>query len=124
MLNENLSRCEYIFYRGLYRTSYARLSRGVVTDTELQVAQFVLPRHGHGITDDSFDARMLRSFKEDLPEDHVRIILSLRLIGANILLKWLPMEYYGDLQKGGKNGHFYHVFNTCVLLICSLLPVN
>ncbi|KAF7967485.1 hypothetical protein HWV62_34095 [Athelia sp. TMB] len=87
--------CEYIFYRGLYRTSYARISRGVVTDTELQVAQFVLPRHGHGVTDDSFSARMLRSFKEDLPEEH-----------------WLPMEYYGDLKEGGKNGHFYHVFNT------------
>lgn len=67
-------RCEYIFYRGLYRTSYARLSRGVVTDTELQVAQFVLPGHGHSVVDESFSARMLRSFKEDLPEVHVRFM--------------------------------------------------
>lgn len=22
------------------------------------------------------------------------------------------MEYYGDQRKGGKNGHFYHVFGT------------
>ncbi|EGO24579.1 hypothetical protein SERLADRAFT_369838 [Serpula lacrymans var. lacrymans S7.9] len=57
--------CEYIFYRGLYRTSYARLSRGIVTDTELQIGQF-----------------------------------------------WFPMEYYGNNNEGGVNGHFYHVFNT------------
>jgi hypothetical protein len=66
-----LYRCEYIFYRGLYRTAYARVSRGVVTDTELQIAQFVLPRHGFGVTNDTQEARTLRSFKEDLPQDHV-----------------------------------------------------
>lgn len=65
-------RCEYIFYRGLYRTVYARVSRGVVTDTELQLAQFVLPKHGYGVTNETLEARMLRSYKEDLPEVHVR----------------------------------------------------
>ncbi|KAF9523555.1 Frag1/DRAM/Sfk1 family-domain-containing protein [Crepidotus variabilis] len=87
--------CEYIFYRGLYRTSYARLSRGIITDTELQVGQFMTPRHGHNVTDDSYEARYLRSPKEDLPEAH-----------------WMPMEYYGSAESGGVNGHFYHVFNT------------
>jgi endonuclease/exonuclease/phosphatase family metal-dependent hydrolase len=29
--------CEYILYKGLKRTGYARLSRGTITDTELQV---------------------------------------------------------------------------------------
>jgi hypothetical protein len=66
-----LSRCEYIFYRGLYRTAYARVSRGVVTDTELQIAQFVLPRHGFGVTNETTAARMLRAYKEDLPVDYV-----------------------------------------------------
>ncbi|KAF9039713.1 hypothetical protein BDZ89DRAFT_1060854 [Hymenopellis radicata] len=46
--------CEYIMYRGLYRTAYARLSRGSVTDTEMQVAQY------------------LRVNKEVLSEEHVR----------------------------------------------------
>lgn len=69
----NLSRCEYIFYRGLYRTAYARVSRGIVTDTELQIARFVLPRHGFGVTNETVEARTLRSFKEELPEDHVRM---------------------------------------------------
>jgi len=66
-----LSRCEYILYRGLYRTAYARLSRGTVTDTELQIGQFVLPRYGYDVTNETEGARYLRSWKEDLPEDHV-----------------------------------------------------
>ena len=37
--------CEYIFYRGLHRTAYARISRGSVTDTELQVGQFAIPSY-------------------------------------------------------------------------------
>ncbi|KIK62372.1 hypothetical protein GYMLUDRAFT_41803 [Collybiopsis luxurians FD-317 M1] len=87
--------CEYILYRGLYRTSYARLSRSTVTDTELQLAQFLLPKHGVGVTNDTQPARYLRSHKESLPPSH-----------------WFPMEYYGNQREGGVNGHFYHVFNT------------
>jgi hypothetical protein len=65
------NRCEYILYRGLYRTAYARLSRGTITDTELQIGQFVLPRYGYGVTNETQEARYLRSWKENLPEDHV-----------------------------------------------------
>ncbi|THH00526.1 hypothetical protein EW145_g7066 [Phellinidium pouzarii] len=87
--------CEYIFYRGLYRTSYLRMSRGKVTDTELQLGQFVLPRFGYNVTDDSKNARYLRVHKETMEKQH-----------------WFPMEYYGNDRDGGKNGHFYHVFGT------------
>ena len=72
----NHPRCEYIFYRGLYRTSYARISRGTITDTETQIGQFVLPRHGEAITNDTREARYLRSRKEDLPVDHVCFLFS------------------------------------------------
>jgi hypothetical protein len=64
-------RCEYILYRGLYRTAYARISRGIVTDTELQIGQFVVPRHGFQLVNQTLEDRMLRAWKEDLPEDHV-----------------------------------------------------
>lgn len=64
-------RCEYILYRGLYRTAYARLSRGRITDTELQVGQFVIPRYGTTVQNDTKEARYLRSQKEALPEEHV-----------------------------------------------------
>lgn len=50
---------------------YARVSRGVVTDTELQIAQFVLPRHGFGVTNETVEARTLRAFKEELSPVHV-----------------------------------------------------
>ncbi|KAJ6577178.1 Frag1/DRAM/Sfk1 family-domain-containing protein [Mycena capillaripes] len=86
-------RCEYILYRGMYRTSYARISRGKVTDTELQIGQFVLPAYGTTVVDESEEARYLRSHKEDLPKDH-----------------WFTMDYYE--YNGGKHGHVYHVFGT------------
>ena len=63
--------CEYIFYRGLYRTSYARVSRSTITDTELQIGQFVVPKNGHGVTNETVEARYLRSWKEELPVEHV-----------------------------------------------------
>lgn len=68
-----LYRCEYIFYRGLYRTSYLRMSRGKITDTELQVGQFVVPPFGQRVADDSEDARYLRKRKEELPVEHVSL---------------------------------------------------
>jgi len=93
---EDLDRwCEYILYRGLYRTSYLRMSQGKITDTELQVGQFVVPKYGHVVSNDSREARYLRRNKERLPEDH-----------------WFPMAYYGNAREGGVNGHYYEVFGT------------
>lgn len=68
----SLYRCEYIAYRGFYRTAYARISHGTLTDTELQLGQFVLPKHGVEVTNESEGERYLRAWKEDLPEVHVR----------------------------------------------------
>ncbi|KAI5291080.1 hypothetical protein KEM54_006394, partial [Ascosphaera aggregata] len=34
--------CQYILYRGIRRTGYARVSRGTITDTEIQVGKFVV----------------------------------------------------------------------------------
>lgn len=80
-----------------------------MTDTELQIAQFVLPKHGFGITNETVEARTLRAFKEELSEDHVSndkiTDLSNRI---DLYAQWFPMEYYGK----GKNSHEYHVFGT------------
>jgi hypothetical protein len=113
-------RCEYILYRGLYRTSYARVSRGIITDTELQIGQFVLPKHGHNVTDDSVAARYIRSRKEDLPEYHVSDFLDVGSFVPQSRPQWFPMEYYGNEDFGGVNGHFYHVFNTVCLLAMAI----
>ena len=58
-------------YRGLYRTSYARLSRGSVTDTELQIGQFYVPPRGTTLNE-TRATRYLRRRKEELPTAHVR----------------------------------------------------
>jgi hypothetical protein len=68
--------CEYIFYRELYRTAYARISRGSITDTELQVGQFVVPSYGTTTGDIAEADRYLRGWKEELPKEHVRRSLS------------------------------------------------
>jgi len=85
--------CEYILYRGLYRTAYARVSRGEITDTELQIGRFLLPKFGTGFTNETREAQYVRTWKESLPPEH-----------------WFPMEYYDT--RGGVNGHVYHVFGT------------
>ena len=64
--------CEYIFYRGVDRTAYARISRGSVTDTELQVGQFVIPNYVGTSTDVPEVDRYMRGFKGDFPKEHVR----------------------------------------------------
>jgi len=90
-------RCEYIFYRGLYRTSYARISRGIITDTEMQIGQFVLPRHGTPIVDESVSARYSRAFKEQMPIEYVRE--SLLLLFPAFLLNRNEVVAYGVLWR-------------------------
>lgn len=90
--------CEYILYRGLYRTSFLRMSRGSITDTELQVGQFVVPRYSHQVTgewggeDEKRDAsenraakeqRYLRVNKEILPVEHVSVTFRLHMGGIS-----------------------------------------
>ncbi|GJJ08553.1 Protein cwh43 [Clathrus columnatus] len=66
--DEDMDRwCEYILYRGLYRTAFARVSRSTITDTELQIGKFVLPRSGHTIVNASREERYLRDYREVFP---------------------------------------------------------
>jgi hypothetical protein len=98
ILTFNIFRCEYIFYRGLYRTAYARISRGIITDTETQIGQFVVPAPGHNVVDDSDPARYRRSRKEILPVEHVSPLIRCsecqnpRLMSAHSGSQWNTME--------------------------------
>jgi hypothetical protein len=74
--------CEYILYKNIKRTGYARVSRSTITDTELQVGKFVV-----GDPSPSTNARIDES---QVPE-------SLRF----------PQLFRGE----GVRGHRYHVFD-------------
>ncbi|KAI9827631.1 MAG: hypothetical protein M1819_006920 [Sarea resinae] len=73
--------CEYILYKGLRRTGYARVSRSTITDTEIQVGKFVV-----GQADDA---------EAQVPEDQMSPGLR------------FPALFRGE----GVRGHRYHVFD-------------
>jgi hypothetical protein len=112
--------CEYIFYRGLHRTAYARISRGSVTDTELQVGQFAVPSYetntGEGVAPEA--DRYLRAWREELPKEHVcpscsfLLYQTMRSTPTLTAPQWFPDAYYGNGDSGGVRGHYYHVFDT------------
>ncbi|KAJ2777551.1 Protein cwh43 [Coemansia javaensis] len=77
--------CQYIGYRGVKRVGYARVSRGTITDTEIQVGKFVVPEGN--ATAAASNTRV--------PEDH-----------------YPPAFHFPTVFRGkGVRGHFYHVFN-------------
>ncbi|TKX24517.1 hypothetical protein C1H76_3124 [Elsinoe australis] len=73
--------CEYILYKGLKRSGYARVSRGTITDTELQVGKFIVGQP--------------EGSNELIPESQVPEGLR------------FPSMFRGE----GVRGHAYHVFN-------------
>lgn len=85
--------CEYILFKGLKRTGYARVSRSTITDTELQVAKFVVPKNDDerlaimGLDEETRDRRV----KEQELAEGLRF----------------PAMFRGQ----GVRGHRYHVFN-------------
>lgn len=84
--------CEYILYKGLRRTGYARVSRSTITDTELQLAKFVVPRSEERAAVWAADeaVRNRRAQEQDVPEG------------------WrFPALFRGE----GVRGHRYHVFD-------------
>ncbi|KAI1646873.1 Frag1/DRAM/Sfk1 family-domain-containing protein [Daldinia loculata] len=87
--------CEYILYKRLQRVGYARVSRSTITDTELQVAKFVVPKSEAekaqvAALDTSSEKRNRRAKEHDVPEG------------------WrFPALFRGQ----GVRGHRYHVFN-------------
>ncbi len=78
--------CEYILYKGLKRTGYARVSRSTITDTELQVGKFKI---GEKESEDA-NIRNARISEDQVPE------------GMRF-----PQVFRGE----GIRGHRYHVFD-------------
>jgi hypothetical protein len=76
--------CEYILYKGLTRTGYARVSRSTITDTELQIGKFTL-----GAEPKDAVVRNRQIPEETVPEG-----------------QRFPAIFKGE----GVRGHSYHVF--------------
>ncbi|RYO76819.1 hypothetical protein DL766_010076 [Monosporascus sp. MC13-8B] len=88
--------CEYILYKYLNRVGYARVSRGTITDTELQVAKFVVPKGEEekaqvAALDGDPQGRNRRAQERDVPES------------------W---RFPAMFQGKGVRGHRYHVFHA------------
>ena len=73
--------CEYILYKNLRRSGYARVSRDTITDTELQVGKFVVGQP--------------EGSDEIVSEDQVPV----------------DMRFPAKLRGEGVRGHRYHVFD-------------
>ena len=86
--------CEYILFKGLRRTGYARVSRSTITDTELQVAKFVVPEKG------SEESVQVWGVEEEVRDR--------RVSEGEVPEGWrFPAMFRGD----GVRGHRYHVFD-------------
>lgn len=81
--------CEYILYKDLRRTGYARVARGTITDTELQVGKFqVLNKDKLG----KYGSSIYRYEHVDDPQAE-------------------DMKFPDKFNGEGERGHFYHVFD-------------
>lgn len=80
--------CEYILYKNLKRTGYARVSRGTITDTELQVGKFQV-----------INSKELQN---------INLYRNEQLNVTDVIedMKF-PDKFLGD----GERGHYYHVFD-------------
>ncbi|KAL5002254.1 Frag1/DRAM/Sfk1 family-domain-containing protein [Aspergillus recurvatus] len=74
--------CEYILYKNLKRTGYARVSRDSITDTEIQVGKFVIGE----------------------PEPENEMMIPEEMVPQGLRF---PSMFRGQ----GVRGHRYHVFN-------------
>jgi hypothetical protein len=78
--------CEYILYKGLKRTGYARVSRSTITDTEIQVGKFKIGEKESEIA----EVRNAMISEDQVPEG---------------------MRFPQMFREEGVRGHQYHVFN-------------
>jgi hypothetical protein len=64
--------CEYIAFRGLWRVAFARLHESDISDTELQVGKFLLPKSGQKVKYESNEELYWHVGEEDVSDISLR----------------------------------------------------
>ncbi|KAJ5692985.1 hypothetical protein N7462_002408 [Penicillium macrosclerotiorum] len=82
--------CEYVLYKKIHRTGYARISRDTITDTEIQASHSPFLHVGKFVVG------------EPEPENEMRVPEDMVPVGRRF-----PALFRGD----GVRGHRYHVFD-------------
>lgn len=83
--------CEYILYKNIKRVGYARVARGTITDTELQVGKFQVLNH-----------KEIKKYGKKLYEH--KLVEECDIINEDFIF---PSMFLDD----GERGHFYHVLD-------------
>lgn len=93
--------CEYILYKGLRKTGYARVSRSTITDTELQVRPYPATFVGNAFANLSLN--QVAKFQVGAPDGS----------GEFVHESQVPEDLrFPQIFNGqGVRGHRYHVFN-------------
>ena len=74
--------CEYIAFRGLWRIAFARVTESDISDTELQVGKFMLPKPGETVQYDS-NEELYWHIGEDDVSDGTSNVLRSRMLMAD-----------------------------------------
>ncbi|KAF9976615.1 hypothetical protein BGZ75_000211 [Mortierella antarctica] len=95
--------CQYLAFRGVKRTGYARISHGGITDTEIQVGKYQVLEHADRT------ARGTRGEHRRLDLDDFKRQASYEKIDEEQVPKGLryPSMFYGE----GVRNHRFHVFD-------------
>ena len=98
--------CQYIGFRGLKRVSYARISHGGITDTEIQSAKFQLFDKPSSVEGDITEAEKRHSSNLAADESH-RQPLGHYIPESSVTE---ALRYPAEFRGEGRRGHHYHVF--------------
>ncbi|WVR00084.1 hypothetical protein IAU59_007226 [Kwoniella sp. CBS 9459] len=94
--------CEYIAFRGLWRIAYARVHESDISDTELQVGKFMLPKPGYPVHYESNQEMYWHIGEADIPEPwHMPAIFRDKGTRGHRYVVWDGPLYYNPPERSG-----------------------
>ncbi|WVF72912.1 hypothetical protein IAT40_007730 [Kwoniella sp. CBS 6097] len=94
--------CEYIAFRGLWRIGYARVHESDISDTELQVGKFMLPKPGYPVHYESNQEMYWHIGESDIPEPwHMPAMFRDKGTRGHRYVVWDGPLYYNPPERSG-----------------------